>query len=294
MGAADARRGGSRGAGRTWTKRRSGKTHRRRAPSSGSFMGNSSRNPAFFYFVLLHSFLVSSRRFSGAGGSVAVHDWLSRQFTFGYHSTVRWFLDRRFRGMDFDHQLRRVWITQSRLCSLDESGGSARTSLYTRCENDYLVAQLRLLPNVPIVAFGGKAQSVLRRLQVDVPVFEVPHPSARGTEEPKRGEWERAIAKLQRWCRHHPAAQLNNLLGHAPHDPKDPIHSVNGPRPGRGPDQGHRSPRLKVIASNGRMLTGSSFFAVAIGTHSPSRSSNASRVRSAGSTSHRWRTPAWA
>ena len=27
-------------------------------------------------------------------------------------------------------------------------------------------------------------------------------------------------------CRHHPAAQLNNLFGHAPHDPKDPIHSV--------------------------------------------------------------------
>ena len=109
---------------------------------------------------------------------------------------VRWFLDRRFRGMNFDHQLRRVWITQSRLCSLDESGGSARTSLYTRCENDYLVAQLRLFPNVPIVAFGGKAQSVIRRLKVDVPVFEVPHPSARGSEESKRSEWEQAIAKL--------------------------------------------------------------------------------------------------
>ena len=59
----------------------------------------------------------------------------------------------------------------------------------------------------------------------------------------------------------------------------------------RGPDQGHRSPRLEVIASNGRMLTGSSSFAIAISTHSASRSSYASSVRSAGSMSHRWRTP---
>ena len=69
------------------------------------------------------------------------------------------------------------------------------------------------------------------------------------------------------------------------------VSSVNGPRPGHGPDQGHRSPRLKVMASNRRMLTGSSSFAVPISTHSPSRSSNASSVRSGGSTSYRWRTP---
>ena len=55
--------------------------------------------------------------------------------------------------------------------------------------------------------------------------------------------------------------------------------------------QGQRSPRLKVIASKGRMLTGSSSFALAISSHCTSWSSNASRVRSAGSTSHRCATP---
>ena len=50
---------------------------------------------------------------------------------------------------------------------------------------------------------------------------------------------------------------------------------------------GQRSPRLKVTASKGRMRTGASSCAVAISTHSPSRSSKASRVRSAGSMSHR-------
>ena len=55
--------------------------------------------------------------------------------------------------------------------------------------------------------------------------------------------------------------------------------------------QGQRSPRLKVIASKGGTHTGSSSFALAIGIHCRSRSSNASRVRSAGSTSHRCETP---
>ena len=65
-----------------------------------------------------------------------------------------------------------------------------------------------------------------------------------------------------------------------------------GPLPvGARMAQGHRSARLKVIASKGRTCTGSSSFAVAINTHSPSRSSNASRVRSTGSTSHRCATP---
>ena len=109
---------------------------------------------------------------------------------------VRWFLDRLFCGMDFDDQLRRVWITQSRLCSLDKSGARYREPLYRLCRDDYLAAQLRLLPSVPIVAFGGKAQEVLRRLKVPV-IIKVPHPSARGTEESKREEWERAITKLK-------------------------------------------------------------------------------------------------
>ena len=52
--------------------------------------------------------------------------------------------------------------------------------------------------------------------------------------------------------------------------------------PGRGPAQGHRSPRLKVIASNGRMLIGSSSLALAIRTHSPSEQAALSGRRRAG------------
>ena len=52
-------------------------------------------------------------------------------------------------------------------------------------------------------------------------------------------------------------------------------------------DDVHRSPRLNVIASKGRKLTGSSSFALPMRSHCPSWSSNASSVRSVGSTNHR-------
>ena len=62
-------------------------------------------------------------------------------------------------------------------------------------------------------------------------------------------------------------------------------------RQGGSASQGQRSPRLNVIASKGGTQTGSASFAVAVSTHRPSRSSNASKVWSDGSTSHRCPTP---
>jgi len=62
----------------------------------------------------------------------------------------------------------------------------------------------------------------------------------------------------------------------------------------RSRGQAQSSPRLNVIASKGRRLTGSSSFMVAMSTHLRSRSSNASSVRSAGSMNQRWPTPACA
>ena len=69
----------------------------------------------------------------------------------------------------------------------------------------------------------------------------------------------------------------------------NPVKSWGAPTRQSGKQhQGQRSLRLKVIASNRRMLTGASSFTLAISSHCPSWSSNASRVRSVGSTRHRW------
>ena len=106
---------------------------------------------------------------------------------------IRWFLDHRFCGMNFEQQLRRVWITQARLCS--RSPGSYTPAFYQLCGDACLAAQLRLLPNVPVIAFGNKADEALRRLNVRA--TKVPHPSARSSNESKCDKWKRTIADLQ-------------------------------------------------------------------------------------------------
>ena len=54
----------------------------------------------------------------------------------------------------------------------------------------YLAAQLRMLPTVPIIAFGDKADEALRRLSFRA--TKVPHPSARASNESKPVQWERS------------------------------------------------------------------------------------------------------
>ena len=106
---------------------------------------------------------------------------------------IRWFLDCWFPGMDFEQQLRRVWITQARLCS--RGPGSYTPRVYQPCGDAYLAAQFQLLPNVPIIAFGDKAEKSLLRLNIQP--TRVPHPSDRTSSESKRAKWKRAIVKLQ-------------------------------------------------------------------------------------------------
>ena len=86
--------------------------------------------------------------------------------------------------------------------------------------------------------------------------------------------------------------RYHNPMNHHTAPPDATVYRFcRAPRHGPACAQGQRSPRLNAIPSNGGMLTGSSSFALAMSTHWPSRSSNASRVRSVGSTSQRCPTP---
>ena len=115
-----------------------------------------------------------------------------------------------------------------------------------------------------------------------------------------RGQNRRSIEEETPYNRHIAELPVFREKGNSPEDehgsrtrvPRFAIHSGESVKQATAcAHQGQRSPRLKVIASNGRMLTGSSSFALAISSHCSSWSSNASRVRSAGSTSHRCPTP---
>ncbi len=76
-----------------------------------------------------------------------------------FHRNARWFLSELFPGLSFDEQLKHVWMTEGRLCSVaNEIGGMKDRT----CASRYLLQQINLLPNATVVAFGGKAQDYMK------------------------------------------------------------------------------------------------------------------------------------
>ncbi|MFW5659824.1 MAG: hypothetical protein ACOC05_00380 [Oceanicaulis sp.] len=104
------------------------------------------------------------------------------------HRNTRELINMAFPGMTFDEQLRRVWLTESRLCSLDDELGSCSNRT---CAETHLAAQLRLLPNARVVALGGKAA---QRSRLAAPghmkAYAVAPPGA--NHKPARPSWEAA------------------------------------------------------------------------------------------------------
>ncbi len=107
-----------------------------------------------------------------------------------FHRNARWFLDQIWPELTFDQQLRHVWMTEGRLCSITVEVGGFTDRV---CAPTYLKPQLELFPSATIVAFGGKAREraalVSRRY---VPgVFSLSPPGA--YQGGARPSWESAI-----------------------------------------------------------------------------------------------------
>lgn len=81
-----------------------------------------------------------------------------------FHRNVRWFMSQLYPELTFEQQLQHVWLTEGRLCSINNEIGSTRDH---RCAQHYLRAQLQMLPNATVVAFGGKAQDYVGSLGVE-------------------------------------------------------------------------------------------------------------------------------
>lgn len=81
------------------------------------------------------------------------------------HRKVRWFMGELYPDLTFDEQLRHVWLTESRLCSIANKIGNVGGRQI--CADRYLRAELELLPNATVVAFGKKAGNYLRRLNIE-------------------------------------------------------------------------------------------------------------------------------
>jgi hypothetical protein len=87
-----------------------------------------------------------------------------RQFI--YHRNIRRILDMCWEGLPFEEQLRKVWITDSVLCSALKEGGNVASNVSRTCGREYLLPQLKLFPKAVVAALGSKAKNRLLALGI--------------------------------------------------------------------------------------------------------------------------------
>lgn len=81
-----------------------------------------------------------------------------------FHRNLRAIIDSCWPYLTFEQQMRKVWVTESVLCSAQRECGPISRSVSLACGQRYLLGQLSLFPNALIVALGRKAQARLTAL----------------------------------------------------------------------------------------------------------------------------------
>lgn len=114
------------------------------------------------------------------------------QQTDQFHRNVRWFLDRVFPNQSFEQQLRHVWLTEGRLCSFAQEIDGKKDR---QCAQIFLRQQIDLMPKVPIVAAGGKAQDYLKSLRIPYIACRAFAPPG-CNHTPARPSWDAAISAI--------------------------------------------------------------------------------------------------
>lgn len=89
--------------------------------------------------------------------------------------------------------MRHVWLTEGRLCSIDNEIGNVKDRT---CASRYLRRQLAALPNATVVAFGGKAQRYLDGLGIArIDAYALAPPGA--YHKPAKPSWIAAIEAVK-------------------------------------------------------------------------------------------------
>lgn len=104
-----------------------------------------------------------------------------------FHQNIRLIMDLCFPGCSFDDQLRKVWRTNSVLCSARVECGSIPAQIVRTCISEYLTKQLALVPHAVVAALGSKTQDRLRK--AGIAAFPALHPSCRESNKSKLASW---------------------------------------------------------------------------------------------------------
>ena len=115
-----------------------------------------------------------------------------------FHRNVRKILNLCWPELKFDQQLKKVWLTESVLCSAKLEGGTISSRASRACGGRYLLPQLECFPNALVVALGSKAQGRLRALGFNsfLPAFAAAPPGCNRREA--LSTWEQIPLALKR------------------------------------------------------------------------------------------------
>jgi hypothetical protein len=110
-----------------------------------------------------------------------------------FHRNIREVLDLCWPGLPFESQMRRVWITESVLCSAKSEGAHVAGAIANECVARYLARQVRFFRTATVAAFGGKAQRRLDHPGV-VKAHSVAPPGCNRSEA--RASWHAVAQRL--------------------------------------------------------------------------------------------------
>ena len=117
-----------------------------------------------------------------------------------FHRNIRMILDSCWPELSFEEQMRKVWLTDSVLCSASKECGNVPKATERSCGQRYLIPQLNLFPSALIVAVGGKAQRRLRTLGFNrfLAVYSVAPPGCRTHKKQAQESWGLIPTELAR------------------------------------------------------------------------------------------------
>jgi hypothetical protein len=114
-----------------------------------------------------------------------------------FHRNLKHILNMCWPSASFEQQMRKVWLTDSVLCSAPKEGGAVSKRSCITCGEKYLLPQLKLFPRALVVAVGGKARDRLGFLGIDfIHVRSIAPPGChyKGSRE----TWEQIPEELSR------------------------------------------------------------------------------------------------
>ena len=114
-----------------------------------------------------------------------------------YHQNMRRLMGLCWPADSFDTHMRRVWITDSVLCSARVEGGPVSSMVAVECRARYLEAQLGLFPKAIVAALGGKAWKRLQGYPNVMKAYSVAPPGCDMHRGKAVQSWE-AIARAVR------------------------------------------------------------------------------------------------